>query len=426
MGTTALSVLLKKVLEELGDYRTETATSSAAGSIAAATVLTDKPDNFYNDWWVMPMAGTYINVPKRVSTFTSSTGAFVPLSNWAGAPGNVAFIVSRFNPADITRALNEAAQEGYPYLAREIVDETLITGDWLRNGGFEDWAVSTIPDNWANLTAITIAKVTTPILSSARVYGQAQVSLACIADGDGIGQSAVEHKRLLDLVSHSVTFRAFVLANGTAAKVRIGQTSGYTYSSALASSNTWELLSVTATIASTSKSTKFDVMGTTTITVYADNARVVGPPKYDYYLPSSFRHVTQVSFQTSGLSQYPCDDLGQTFPFAPLSTPEIHFDGTDRVIYLPLDLPHEHKIRLVGKGTLSTLSALTDTVELDGFRLRAFVKLACHKLMGQYSNLVTGQMRGDYEKKRDDFYRDWEMLRSRHCATEPVYLPRAW
>lgn len=432
MGTSTLAALRIKISQNIGDYLVGVTTAGAAGGASISmTGLSKYPDTHFAYWYAVITVcttATLVGHSQQISTFVSSGGVLTPFTafNVAGTgtavPSGSTFELHRFAPDDFLASLNRAANECFPYVSRRIVDESLITGNWLQNGGFEDWASSSVPDKWANNSAITLSKNTSYLQ---RIYGTNALLAACLADGDGVVQSTTQNKMLLNLIGKTVNFAAWVAGVSGGSLVRVTQTSGSTDSSTLAASAAWELLEIEdLVIASTSRTAQFKIVSNAAASFYADNARVWGPPIRKYYLPTPFRQIQRVDMQTGHYnSTYPCDDIMVTYAKEQLRGYHVLEDGTDRFLEFDYDLPANYKLRVTGRGVLSTLAADTDTMEVDGPQADTLTCYATALLYQQRAGTPASQDRARDLQERDYWYAKFEMLKKQHCVMEPAYLP---
>ena len=65
-----------------------------------------------------------------------------------------------FTASDKRRALIAAARMAYPHIHEKIWDESMVSGNWLKDGSFEIWTSSSALTYWTVATS-TIAKTST-------------------------------------------------------------------------------------------------------------------------------------------------------------------------------------------------------------------------------------------------------------------------
>ena len=423
MGTTALSVIRQEVSEEIGDWLSGTSTATGSSTTLVDSGLKYRPDDYFNGFWLLITSGTYAGSERFISVFTSSSGTITWLAALAGNSGSgVTYEIHRFRPLDITGAINDARIEAYPYLHRRVIDESLVTGSHLLDGGFEDWSSTTVLNNWTNTGTGTFAQRTTPV--NGRLWDKYAVTVTPGGANGGIRQGQAQNVGLSDLCGHTVYFKAWV--NGTAADaiIRITDDDGNTDSDAVAASATWELLECQRTIKSDSVTVQFDILSPGNNAFYVDNARVTGPANYRYRMFTHLEDILEVGYQSAsgGLNNYPCDDLVAKLPYVRLKNSRYIYDGTKREIFL-MDSPLDNrKLRIIGKGPLSSVSADADTMELDGNHIRVIVALAASKLYKRYANVVSGEDRNNYLQIAEDHQREYIVRRNRFCHAEPVVL----
>uniref|UniRef100_A0A6M3L6S3 Uncharacterized protein n=1 Tax=viral metagenome TaxID=1070528 RepID=A0A6M3L6S3_9ZZZZ len=427
MGTTALSVLRQKFNEEIAGrdgWRTGTTTGAGSSTTAADTVLADKGDDFYNDThFILLTSGTYATKIRPVSDFTSTGGIVTWTAALAGASGSgVTYELSIFHPDDVKRCLNAAALEAFPYLRKRIIDESLISGNWLRDPGFEDWSSTTALYHWQAVGTATFAQGTS--IYGGRLYGSKVAIVTSVAANDGIKQSTATNDSLIDLRGHSITFRAVLAGASGDAVIRITDSDGTTTSSAVSALATWETLSVTRTISSTTKVVTFDAISPNNQSFYIDNARTFGKEKYDYVLPTFLINVNEVNAQVMHEATYPCDDMSFVYPPRPIVNRRIYNDGTYRTLQILEPLIDESKLQIIGSGYLSTLAADTTTVEIDGDEVNVLIALAVSKWYQMQSGMIGSESSDRFSQLSEKWYQEYLRRRNRHCSVEPYALPR--
>ncbi len=150
--TTALSVARQKLSEVIGDWRPGTTTATGSNVTAVDSLLAEFPDDYFIDWYIYLTSGTYAASKRPVSDFTSTGGTVTWTAILAGNSGSsITYELHRIDPTYFMQALNNAMLETYPYLYKEIADET-VTASSLRT--------YSIPTALAAATIINIYKRT--------------------------------------------------------------------------------------------------------------------------------------------------------------------------------------------------------------------------------------------------------------------------
>lgn len=268
-----------------------------------------------------------------------------------------------------------------PWLGRAIINDDLISGNWLPNGEFRDWGVSSHPDYWVAAT-LTAAKDTTIFKFgtgntgfSAKLTGGASSGyIGCEAFTGG----AVIWLPLIDLSNQSIDFEVWAKTS-SASHIRIGivDPDGTTYSGYHTGGNYWELLKATRTIKSGAGSVAFRIYADVNAAVgYVQRARAIGPTPREYILPSVFPsgRVANVSLQseygeTPG-DRRPCDDVGSNALYTPINYSVVYDDTKGYfILRLPENILKGYKLRLEGQEYFATGSADTDTIPLNAGQL---------------------------------------------------------
>ena len=162
---TTLTVLRQELSKELGDYWASSLTSigAADGTTIIDTVLTDKD----NDWVASPAGEdeptclltslTYTGQERPIASKATSTLTVKRAYGGQVASGTTYELHRLFTAEEKQNALIYAAKSVFPGLFKKVLDNTFTTGNWVRNGDFEDWTVATYPDYWRAVTITAAA-----------------------------------------------------------------------------------------------------------------------------------------------------------------------------------------------------------------------------------------------------------------------------
>ena len=391
--STTLAAMRQGFMESLGLWRNGTTTSDGAAggtNFPDATRLVGYAPDYFNTWWALITSGTYATQARRISDFVQSSGTVTVLSAFGGQIVNgVTFELVKYDPSLlITWALNKALQQLRGTLYKSILNEDLITGNALPNGGFQDWAAASVPDLMALVGAGASAAKETTI----RRYGASSLKLTRAGADCYVHCSDTQWKPLLDLGGTDVDFEAWALYS-TASHARL---SIYVDGTSLATSSYhtggggWELLRIqnaAITAAPKTISARFEV-NNTDAAAYFDHARIINPKVSDYVLPSEFvdGEIRDVAIQVSSSpmtgDERPCDDLGWPFPAQgwPFYKVRYHNDLGIWLLTLTTTPAAGYKMRLEGKNAVTKLSADTDTVPLSETQLNLLYPYAAYLL----------------------------------------------
>ena len=404
----------------MGDYASGTTTSggAAGGGTFIDSVLGNRPDAYYEDWWAKITSGTYVDQVRRISTFAQSTGTVTPFASFGGTIAtSVTYELHRINPDDKDQAIKQVLRQLYPTLHKPYYNDTLVTGNWLRNGNFEDWTVTTIPDSWAKTGSLTCVEQTGTTLKR---YGAKALKATAGAATQYAYQSQLEIPELLDLRGQEATFRAWVYT-ATASNCRLqiydvneAATATTTNSAYHTGNSRWQLLEVKRTLPDDLSTVEFrltvDVNGAIG---YFDLARAWGPTKNELYLPASgWKDISLVDIQysgrgktsTSGEDLDPCDDLGNSFSLIPSYDHRKIDDGTDKRIRFGQNYSKGYKVVLRGMTYLTQPASDSATTEVDEPQVNLVVASAIHWL---YSAMPHGLPADEIgrAKEQGDFWR---------------------
>ena len=386
--STTLALMRQGLMEYLGEWVNGTTSASAAASaktLADSVKLVEYQNDYFNTQWALLTSGTNSTNVRRVSDFVQSTGALsIIVAYTAAIAASVSYELLRYHPTMLIRmALNKALLEIYDKTYRSILNEDLITGNALPNSD-EDWALSTVPNHWANST-VTTAKETT-----IKRYGRASLKVTGGASAGDNYISQVEWPPLLDLAGYSIDFEAWVYASDAShARLGIFDDDGTTWSDYHDGGSDWDLLKVTRTIKSATKTIGFRRTGNVnTKLAYYDLTRAMNGPVSELVLPAEFIqgdvkkvYIQQASGELS-TNERACDDLG--WVSQPLEQPKPRIRYDDRLGVWLLSFAQKptagKKIRLEGIEPQTKLTDDTDTVALSETHLALLYPYAAYVL----------------------------------------------
>jgi hypothetical protein len=382
MPTLAWSTIRGEVMRPLGFEDFATTTNLATNDKVISTELSDRlpSADYFIGWYVYIKGTNNVNVTRRVQDYSAETDSppgqlTIRGANLATESAAVNCELLRFHPDDIKRALNRARQNVFPQLGilRDI--ETIVTGqrqftytvpstirlikrvmlgeryeagsvpeNLLLNGDFEDWSNATSPDNWtvggSSATVNQEEETTSPknyaVLSgsnSARLFvPDSTVTTLLQTFTPGSGDVAIE--------GMEINVSAWVyatLASRVALRVT-GLGDGTTHSG-----TGWELIKQAVTSGQTATSAQAGVSVTSgaTMNVFVDE-------------------IIMVFGQSEALDK----------PYSPINNwdwvPSINGASDGGKLYFSEALPEKHRIRIIGVDMLASVSAETDTIEIDG------------------------------------------------------------
>ena len=369
MSTTLLAAeqLLSK---EIGDYWSSTTTGAGSTTALVDTALMAKANDWITDetWAFLveePSGTAAIYDERKVSSLDNSTGTLTTLA-FAEAPGTgIDYEVHRlFSPSDKRIALIAAAKNIYPSCFQEVWDETLVSGNWLKDGSFERWTTTT------NLTDWTETTVTATQTSTAYYYRHGVYSCQLTTAAGSISQSIIDFDDIKYLSGKSVTFTLQGFCN-TASCLRIGISDGVqttVYSDYHAGDSKWtsydDPLTVSLNLSEQSKHIIFYIYhNVATGTSFVDDARVIAGDRsrlYIGHLGLAQNRPHQVFVEPTNYSQE--EDWYKVFDY------KVDKDG---YLYLPSSVTADYRLRIRGISYLDFLvsgassTAWTATIALD-------------------------------------------------------------
>ncbi|KKN49964.1 hypothetical protein LCGC14_0637650 [marine sediment metagenome] len=381
-------------MEYLGLWITGTTSATAA---ATAKTLTDSvklvsyANDYFNTRWALLTTGTNSAKVNKISDFNQSTGVASLLTAFSAAiAASVTYEFLPYHPTDMIRwAINKALQEVYDKTYRSILNEALITGNALPNGGFEDWASSSVPDHWV-LSVATAAKDT-----GVKKYGRAAVAITGGASAGYLGSeygtgAATIWENLIDLAGNSLDFEVWIKTNTAShARLQIVDSDGTTSSSYHTGGDLWELLKVTRSVAVDVTSLAFRITAdVNTKVTYADHARVLNSRVTEYVLPAEFTlgDVKNVYIQNGAApltgNERPCDDSGWVYEPTLWVKPKVRYDDRLGVWLMSFSKrPSDgYKMRLEGREPQTKLTTDSDTVALTETHLNLLYPYAAYVL----------------------------------------------
>jgi hypothetical protein len=403
MATTTANTLCSELSKAIGDYiEFDTTTNLAASKLVVSTTLNQydrASDDYFNNWFVYITEGNNIGVERQVSDYATSTGTLTVYgANFSADAGAMTCELRRYSRAKCLKAINESTKEIFPNLGEYYEDTSIVTGNWLPNGHFDKFTLTTVPDLYS-LSSVTSSAVTTAGLT---VGGYSSALLTASAGNGYLSISSDTYPRLLQLMNTQIDFKCWAYpsvaddfflviytlqADGTAQTLTSTTT---TYASK------WNLVTLEDQMLNDNLvkiEFRFKIT-TNAATAYVDNAQVFGRSIDQYLLPTTVRtgKVMALYVQTGQYSnEYldPCDNQNPE-SWSRLYNWHYWFDGTYDWIEIP-NQQDRYKIRAITMNPLDQLSAGTDTVNIDGKQINLLLAYAKYKLWQQEKGLPSTQ-----------------------------------
>ena len=425
MATTALSVLETRLGQAIGDdLEVVVTTAIAANNSIISTNLTSYDggrDDYFIDWWVYITDKANITVLRQVSDYATATGTLTVRGTALLTDGaNLATIrIHRYNRDLYVNAVNDAVRETFPIFHKPIDIIELVLGNILPNAHFRDWAASTAPDKYS----MQDANITATAITTAGTYRGGAKAMKALTGASGAGKyvyiSSDTYPRLLDLMGHQVSFYCWALpevADDASIQIYTVKADGTAQTLTSTTANPITEFTLLKLEDQTLNDDLVEIQFRFKITtaskyVYFDNARVIGRNQTEYLLPTDLVNGTlsSVEIQAEGRSDFWADDL-QPRAWEEVHDWEILDNGTDKFLKIGL-LYNDHRlIRLRGYTPLSTVSAFTDTIEIDGRLLNRFLAYAKYKLFQSIEVPIASQDVGRYELQSAKAYGEFLRL----------------
>ena len=409
MPTTAWSTMRGEILRPLG-FEDETTTADISSGITIdCTNLADRwaqPD-YFNGWYLLFTSQDNSGTARRITDYTSAGSVTLATASGAlTAATTSTFEVMRFHPADVLRAFNRARQLVQPHIGIVRDVETLTTGqlqityrlptnirrvisvqlgsryqagsiaeNLFSNADFETWTNATTASSWTAAGAAVNQEKQT---SSPRNY--------MVLDGSNSARmtAATAEVTLTQNVVPSVATEG-VEVNATAwvytttanrVSMRISSSDGTAHGG-----TGWELIKHNANTGATAASISAGVVAsasTSGVSLFIDEATLTLGPSEAIERPYE-----------------PLDNWEYIPPVAGAS------DGG--TIRFAAPLPELRRLRIVGVDVLSSISADTDTVEVDGQFLEPLYDKTRALLCEERANQESGERRIAWKRLQSEY-----------------------
>ena len=412
MPTTTWSTARVDILRPLGVIEAATTTNITTNTSVISTNLADDypVDDTFIGWYAMLLndvdgsTATNNGKVRRVTDYTASTGTItVAGANLTAEDESSNFILTRWNPDHVKSWFNRVRQNLFPQIAIMRDHQPLVTGqiqrrfelpttlrskplqvlmgEWpsasslaeneILNPGFETWGSTTSATSW------TLAGSGSTVNQEQQTTGPANYGVFRDDNSARVLNNASDETTLLQTVTPKVATQRMKAHLGVA----VYNTSSTSVTARIASTNSavhggtgWEILTVDATLGEVTTADVVVAIGTATaFSTFIDEAIfIVG--------------------QTQGIVPY----------WEPLSNydwiPPVGGGSNNGFIEFPYDLPSHQVLRVLARDMLSSVSADTDTFEVDGELLEPVYDAVRSELCHEAANV------GIYSGKEQDFW----------------------
>ncbi len=365
--STTLSAARVELSKQLGDYLAGTVTTSGDKTSLIDSELKQYHADWINDWtWDFMTGTTNEGEERRIDSLLVSSGdCTLVTAHTASVVAPSTYEIHRlFRATEKRRSLIYAARAAFPWIHEKIWDESIVSGNWLKDGSFEIWTGLTALDHWTT-TNSTLTKT-----STAGLFRHGGYSCKLSASIGNIKQTISNWDDLKYLAGKSVTFTVQgYCSTASALRIAIYDGTTTTHSSFRTAESAWtedsDPLSVTAKIQDNPTAIEFHILLDKANDAYVDDARVIcsgtQPRLFIENLGLAQEMPHQVFIESTNYSLYEPWTL-------------IHnavFDTENGYLYLPDNVPDDYRLRIKGIGYLDFLAsgvsstAWTATINID-------------------------------------------------------------
>ena len=385
MPTSTWSTMRKDILRPMGLLTSATTTSAlSSGALTVVdTKLRDRfpvDDYFNNQWYVHITSGNDVGKIRRIIDYAQSTGTLTHGgANYAGGD-SPSFELTPFDPTEVQNFYNEAREIVFPDICMVRDIETIVTGNrqhtytlpntirkvdrvylgnrrnadtadnLLINGDFEDWSSATSPDYWS-------------------VTGSGSPSVNQEEDTSDPENYAVLHgdnsARLVVPASSGTTTTLIQTFDSTLDRYTAVATQGME-----CNVSAWVYCTVASRVSltidgqvqsETHGGTGWELLKGSQILTQTDTEAAVGISVTSGGAIAVFVDEIWMTLGQSEMIDVPYNELRNWDHVPPVAGAS---DGG--VLRFQETLPSKHRLRIVGRDLLSSVSAEDGTVEVDG------------------------------------------------------------
>ena len=418
MPTTAWSTLRADGLRPLGLVSAATTTNITTNTSIISTNLQDDytSDDYFNQWFVHVISGNNAGVVRRVTDYAASSGTLtVAGANLSSESGAVNIELSRYNPDIFQDHFNVARQHVFPQLSIVRNHESIVTGQMqnrytlpstlrgkpyavylgyhssaaeldvnlFTDGGFETWGSSTSLSNW------TLAGTGASVNQEEETTGPRNYMVMMDDNSARIvsassGVTTLRQQVTPDVASQSVEFNLSVWVYATTAS-RVSADLGGSQGS-LHGGTGWERLTTSFT----------NSQGTTTIT---GGVHCTAGSQIDFYVDE----IVLVAGQEEPVEENWTPITGWDW------IPPVAGASNNGLLEFDEILPEKRRIRILTRDTLSSVSAATDTVEVDGDLVAPLLDYTRYLLLQEAANSSGDGAKGYLQERSREFLQSYEL-----------------
>lgn len=374
MPTTTWQVANAEIQRPFGFEQFLTTSNITTDDKVISTELGNRWNNAdkFIGWYNIIRGTNNDEVIRRVEAYNGEAGQLTVVgANLSAESGAQTCEVSRFHPDDVKRAFNRARQDAFPLIGIVRNLDTIVSGfsqhtftipstirrvitvelgqrheaqtlslNLFANGGLEDWSSATSPDNWTiagSGASVNQEVETTSPPNYAVLTGSSSARIVVPSNTETTLLQTVTPDQATEGMEANVT--AWIYANtASRVSVRIAGNDGSTHGG-----TGWERITHAQNLSATATSVAAGLIATSSsaaIPFFADEAILTLGPSEPIDLPF------------------------EPIPFKVI--PPAAGAATGGTIEVKRSLPAKHRIRIVGIDIGSSVSADSDTFEVDG------------------------------------------------------------
>lgn len=383
--SSALAVLRQRVSEILDDWSGTIATTSVGDSASViATGLANLDGgadaDYFNDHYVIitKTGHAALDEVKRATDYDGiSDITTVAFSATVGSGTD--FEVHRYSPTLKHACINTALRQSFNMgLWLPVKDETLVVDNILLNPDMETAGAS--PPVIANWTAVGSPTVTQ---ESTRVWhGTYSAKVVAGAAAGQLTQNLFTSVNTHEVQGRTLNFKGRIFATAASvARLRVSFDGGSTFSNGAyhAGDDEWEgpgTMYVSVTIPAGATSMTFYCEVAASGTAFFDSLYAYIDSIYQYTVPTSILNPAGPSHV-----YYQADLNDEDGDYLELPGWYMGRSGETKYIHMTQKPWSGHRLRVEGKGALTSLSASTDTSEISGAQVDMVAEMAAAELL---------------------------------------------
>ena len=359
--TTALSACRIELSKQLNDYWASTTTGAGSTTTVVDTLLKAKQNAWIGKEMydlITESGHDSVDEERLISSLDNSTGTLTVLAHNNTTGTSMDYEVHRlFSASDKRRALIAAARMAWPHIHEKIWDESMVSGNWLKDGSFEIWTSSSALTHYTTTTS-TITKTT-----SSPYYKHGATSCKIDTAAGTVEQSITNWDDLKRLAGQNVTLSIQGWCD-TASCLRLSINDGatQTYSGYHAGDSAWtqddpriDNMYVQQFIDWNPTEITFTIHHEVTAgTSYVDDWRAIGP-----YQPRLFIETLGLSQEIPVQIEIEPYNYSDDEPWAQVFNSRL--DTELGYLYLPSSVRRDRRLRIKGIGYLDFLDSSGDS-----------------------------------------------------------------